>query len=341
MKSAQPSPFLLAALHAWGLEPADLERVISTGLINETYEVRMNAQPMILQRVHPVFSPQIHQNIRAVSDHLRSKGMLSPQLVPNHAGLDVFQDDEGRCWRMQDYVAGTTVEKITSADQAHRTAHYLGKWHDSLSDINHHFVGMRSGVHDTDAHKAVLNKALEQHASHSLFSAVQEVAHKVLEVLDTLPELPELMLTVAHGDPKIANLRFDVDKKTPKAWIDLDTVGPMRFAHEIGDAIRSWCNQGLEDAAQAQVRLDWFSAALEGYQDAIRGLSAAQKQGFVWGPAWIASELSLRFAADALNESYFGWDSERYSSAGEHHLARAKGQLALAVEFVASADHRK
>ena len=37
----------------------------------------------------------------------------------------------------------------------------------------------------------------------------------------------------------------------------------------------------------------------------------------------ICLELACRFAADALNENYFGWDPTRYPGRGEHNLARA------------------
>ena len=38
----------------------------------------------------------------------------------------------------------------------------------------------------------------------------------------------------------------------------------------------------------------------------------------------------MRFAADALNESYFGWDKARFARAGDHNLLRARGQASLA-----------
>ena len=34
-------------------------------------------------------------------------------------------------------------------------------------------------------------------------------------------------------------------------------------------------------------------------------------------------------AADAIFESYFGWDRARFPAAGEHNLLRARGQFAL------------
>ena len=44
----------------------------------------------------------------------------------------------------------------------------------------------------------------------------------------------------------------------------------------------------------------------------------------------IALELSARFCADALAESYFGWNRQRFASACEHNLLRAQSQLTLA-----------
>ena len=44
----------------------------------------------------------------------------------------------------------------------------------------------------------------------------------------------------------------------------------------------------------------------------------------------ITLELAARFCADALEESYFGWNKEVFSSASAHNLHRAKIQLGLA-----------
>ena len=47
-----------------------------------------------------------------------------------------------------------------------------------------------------------------------------------------------------------------------------------------------------------------------------------------------------RFAADALRESYFGWDSQRFARAGEHNLVSARGQHALYQAVVATRQQR-
>ena len=53
-------------------------------------------------------------------------------------------------------------------------------------------------------------------------------------------------------------------------------------------------------------------------------------QDLVSGIEWITLELTTRFLRDALEESYFGWDENRFKRSGEHQLQRAMGQLALA-----------
>jgi hypothetical protein len=45
-------------------------------------------------------------------------------------------------------------------------------------------------------------------------------------------------------------------------------------------------------------------------------------------------ELASRFCADALNESYFGWDPRRFATRSEHNQARAASQLRAARSLV-------
>jgi hypothetical protein len=112
--------------------------------------------------------------------------------------------------------------------------------------------------------------------------------------------------------------------------IDLDTVGPMSLAYELGDAWRSWCNRSGEDSPEAGLDLEIFAASFDGYrQDLGRALSTDERQALLLGPDWISLELAVRFGADALNESYFGWDRERFAGRGEHNLLRARGQWSL------------
>ena len=54
------------------------------------------------------------------------------------------------------------------------------------------------------------------------------------------------------------------------------------------------------------------------------------------GVEWVSLELGARFAADALFESYFGWDANRFPGRGEHNLVRARGQWSLHEALLAA-----
>jgi hypothetical protein len=69
-------------------------------------------------------------------------------------------------------------------------------------------------------------------------------------------------------------------------------------------------------------------------------LTEAERRALLAGVEWISLELASRFAADALLESYFGWDARRFPGRGEHNLVRARGQLALHEAFVAMRKER-
>ena len=75
----------------------------------------------------------------------------------------------------------------------------------------------------------------------------------------------------------------------------------------------------------------FFDAAIEGYAEAARGfLDEAEWSAIPRGALTITVELAARFCADALRESYFGWNRARYESASAHNQARVHGQLLLA-----------
>ena len=83
----------------------------------------------------------------------------------------------------------------------------------------------------------------------------------------------------------------------------------MPLAFELGDAWRSWCNRNGENNPVAELDLEVFRASLDGYRAGLgRPLSEGERRALLLGLDWVSVELAARFAADALYESYFGWD---------------------------------
>jgi Ser/Thr protein kinase RdoA (MazF antagonist) len=307
--------------------------------------VTAKAERFILQRVSPIFPPAIHDTIDAVTRALAAAGLATPTLVRTSDGRLCSDLGDDGVWRLQTFVAGSTFDRPQSEEQTHSAGVLVGRFHRALDNLACAFIGMREGVHDTAKHLARLRETLRDRADHRLASTVAPIGNAILERAETLAPLPDLPLRVCHGDLKLNNILFA--GTTPPArdravcLIDLDTVGPMSLAYELGDAWRSWCNRSGEDATQAEIDLSVLRASFEGYASAVgRDLSHVERRALLGGPEWISLELASRFAADVLNESYFGWDPQRYASRGDHNLVRCQGQLAVHEAFIATRSER-
>lgn len=338
-----------ALVAAYGLVAARVEP-LGRGLINDTFAVELaEAAPdqpraYVLQRVHPVFAPEIHHNIVAVTEHLARRGMLTPRLRPTPAGAP-WMEREGGVWRLMTRVPGVSVEAVRSPAQARAAAELLGRFHSALADLSHAFVGLRAGVHDTPAHLERLVQAVAEHGDHRLHARVAPLAQAVVARAAELPVLGGVPSRIVHGDPKLSNVMFEAAEgpggERALCLVDLDTVGPMPLALELGDALRSWCNPKGEDDRVAAFDLAVHDAALAGYLGACTlPLSADEREALLHGVEWITLELCARFAADALREQYFGWDRARFPRAGEHNLVRAEGQWSLHEQVVATRSQR-
>jgi Ser/Thr protein kinase RdoA (MazF antagonist) len=320
--------------HYPGLDGAQVTP-LGRGLVNQTYLVSRGGLRFVLQRLNPVFSAAVNANIDAVTRRLADVGMVTPRLVPTRDGnLSVDLGVQDGLWRLQTYVEGVSFDVVASLGQARAAGGLVAQFHRALDGLDHEFAGMRPSVHDTAQHLARLREALDVRTDHRLYREVSALAADLFAAVSDLPPLPKLPGRVCHGDPKLNNILF-AGREPPAAeqalcLIDLDTVGPMALAHELGDAWRSWCNRSPEDASLAKFDVEIFRASFEGFRDSLgRSLGADERCACLYGVEWISLELAVRFAADALLESYFGWAPERYPGRGEHNLARARGQWAL------------
>jgi len=339
------------------------------GLINETFEIVEPApgRRLVLQRVNPIFPAAVHLNIRAVTARLQEVGLATPLLIPTREGAPCLElpptatasvasapaDDTGATakpgavWRLMTFVDGLSFDVVGSPAQARAAGRLIARFHRALDGLAHTFVGMRTGVHDTSRHLQTLAAAATAGArdGHRLMAAVAPLAAEIAARAADLPALPSIAPRIGHGDLKFNNVLFagpaGEDRERAVCLIDLDTVGPQPLAFELGDAWRSWCNVRGEDEPEARLDLAVFEASLDGYLTAFGGeLPAAERRALLLGPEWVSLELAARFAADAVNESYFGWNPARFAGRGEHNLVRARGQLSLHRAFVETRPRR-
>jgi Ser/Thr protein kinase RdoA (MazF antagonist) len=324
------------ALAAYALEDLELAP-IEVGLINLTIKVRAKQGEFVLQRVNPIFSPKVHDDIEAVTAHLAKKGLTTTRLVPTRTGA-LFTTRGDEVWRVLTFLPGQTFERLQSPAQAEQAGQLLGRFHAAIQDLDHQFQNRRLGVHDTPKHLATLRAALSEKADHPRAGVLVPLGEEILAAAASLPVIGSLPDRVVHGDPKISNLLFAGDGRG-LALIDLDTLARMPIVLELGDAFRSWCNPAGEDTTAVHFDLSLFGAAIQGYQAGAAGLLLpAERALIVPATQTIILELAARFAADALYERYFGWDPKRFATRGEHNELRARGQLALFRDLAKVAD---
>ncbi len=325
---------------AWGWSPTAIS-ALAGGLINATFVVRAAERPIaVVQRLHPIFAAEVNLDLEAVTARLAARGLETPRLLRTLAG-EPWLAHEG-VWRALTWVDGESVDAVPDPAWARAAGEQVGRFHLAVSDFAYDYRFVRAGVHDTAAHLAKLRARIaagvpEPREASELYSAqelreVVELAEAIAAAADALPALPATPRRHIHGDLKISNVRFRRDPLRAVALLDLDTLGKGAIAFELGDALRSWCNPRGEDEAIARFELPIFAAAIEGFRSVADPIVTPAELGSIAiGLETVCIELAARFAVDAFDDSYFGWNPAKFPSRRAHNLVRARGQLALGL----------
>lgn len=292
------------------------------GLINETWLVG-DPPGWVLQRVHPVFRPSVHEDIEAVTRHLARAGLVTPRLVPTDDGQLWAEGPDGAVWRVLTYVPGRTFERVTGPALAAEAGALVARFHRALDDLDWDYQHVRAGAHDTAAHMARLETA----ASHGEPEA-RALADAILEAWARWDGVADGPARHCHGDLKLSNLRFD-EAGRGLCLLDLDTLARLPLDVELGDAWRSWCNPVGEDTVETRFDVAVFATSARAYL-AVNPLPPEVREALVPGIERIALELAARFCRDVFEDHYFGWNSDRFPTRAAHNLFRARGQLQLA-----------
>jgi hypothetical protein len=353
-------------------EAADLERAfdgfalpssaqtepLESGLIHKTYAIDVAdddagddgaARRYILQRVNPIFSLQINDNIAAVTEHLRARGVETLRLETTRSGEHYLDLKEGGVWRLMTRLPGRSFDRCPDVAHAREAGRHVSRFHAALGDFTSPLHPLGIPFHDTERHHADLASALARHPEHPLHGEVRALA-RVVEAADPRAKsLPRVAPRVIHGDLKFNNLLFDPVARAGAAdpgphargLIDLDTLARMPLCFDWGDAWRSWCNRRGEDDAEAELDLEIFRAASEGLMENLGlELDRDERESLTWALELLSLETGVRFAADVLEERYFAWDPSRFESAAAHNLVRARGQLSLYTQARDSHEER-
>lgn len=326
-----PESSLAHVLAAYDFSPACSCVPVTGGLINQTYRVEEGDRRVALQRLNPIFRPTVNLDIEAITTHLSRRGMETPRVVRTNVDGLWTTDEQGGVWRALSWLDGHTVHSVEHPETAHAAGQLVGRFHRAVSDLQHSFHFSRPGAHDTPLHLSRLRVALSANTQHKSYPAVARVGEAILAHAESLTALPTEPVRLIHGDLKISNILFGAGAGEARALLDLDTMAYLTIPIELGDALRSWCNPAGEDSSAATFRGDVFEAAIVGYASAAGSmLTVGEREALPLGAETISLELAARFCADALHESYFGWNPAKFPSRSAHNLARAQSQLAVA-----------
>ena len=322
------------ALRSWSVD-GPVRPSADPGNINRTYEVG-DPPVAILQWVNPIFRPEVNLDIRDACAQLSV--ITTPRLLTTKTGALWTPDPDGGHWRLTTFLPGRTLHKLENETQARSAGAYLGRFHAALRSWNHTFQAPRLGVHDTARHMRFLDETIASHPGHALHAAASQVAAGIAAGWAAWQGTLDLPERIVHGDPKVSNLRFTGD--TVSGILDLDTIGWLPYAAEMGDAWRSWCNPAASEDDLDGTRFDvpTFAASLDGWLSTGPVLEEIERRAIVPGIERICLELAARFCADALANAYFREDRVRWPEVGTHCLARARAQLRLAEDVRARSD---
>jgi Ser/Thr protein kinase RdoA (MazF antagonist) len=328
-------------LQAFDLAPTQCEPIHSN--INRTWVLtdttRRAGSRVLLQRLHPVFGATVNADLETVTEHLASHGLETPRLIRPTAGGTHVVDGAGQLWRLQSFIEGLCFATAENAEQLASAARLLALFHRALVDLTKPLLHHRP-LHDTRARLNHLGAVLSSEQGRRDRIA-QDIGNAILEhATGAQVDFSAFPHWLRHGDPKLSNILFFSDRPTQAlCFVDLDTVSPGPLAHELGDALRSWCNRAGEDSTEPEIPLEYFDAALRGYAEgctcvapglAPLPLTPHELESAVYGFETLCVELASRFAADLIDDSYWGWDERRFASRHEHNRVRALSQLGLA-----------
>lgn len=316
---------------------------LGRGLINETFSLDAGGRRYVLQRINRAVFPdpeQIMVNLQVLDEHLVAQadaGLHLPELISTRDGALCLRDDEGECWRLMTFIPNAvTLERLADVAQAREVGTVLGRFHRLTAALSCERLGLSlPDFHATPVYLARLLARIETAIEDADLRACLDFVssrHALARVLDEALQDGRLRLRVTHGDPKLDNILFAADDGRAMALIDLDTVQPGLIQHDLGDCLRSCCNQRGESAdGESAVRFDLAlcAAILDGYAQEMReALTAADSDLFYDAIRVLPFELGLRFLTDHLEgDRYF-----RVSERGEN-LHKARVQFALVADI--------
>lgn len=285
------------ALSHFGVVGKKIE-VLDGGLLNETWKVN---DAYVLQRMHHGASDEVHDNYQKIVELFDDSWLHVPRPIGRIAHIDSER------WRMFTYL--DNARPSCEALSMYEAGKVLGEVHRVLSRADDIACGIEH-FHDVEHYRNSLlcefSKAnpAEQMISYSLYSFLADKLNG---------EKWAGNRQVIHGDPKLNNILFDCDGDGI-AMVDWDTCMTGDRMIDIGDAVRSWCRDGVD------FKVDDYRDAIKGYNSSACD-EVSLTDGLIAGER-MSLELSCRYLVDFFRQEYFLLSS-KYATLQQQNLSGA------------------
>ncbi|UCH80327.1 MAG: aminoglycoside phosphotransferase family protein, partial [Nitrospiraceae bacterium] len=249
-------------------------------------------------------------------------------------GRDYWLDIDGSFWRALSFIDAQSFDIIKDVEHAREIGCALGTFHSLLSDLPiARLADTLEGFHITPLYLRHYDEVRAQHATGrspevdfclKFVNGRRDLAH----ILEHARAQGKLGLRPIHGDPKVNNIMIDRMSGQAVGMVDLDTIKPGLIHYDIGDCLRSGCNQLGEETGKwedVQFDTDLCRAILRGYVSQAGGFLTGNDIAYIYDSIHLITfELGLRFFTDYLEgDVYFRVDRPG------HNLARALVQFRL------------
>ena len=315
---------------------------LGNGLINDTFKVMMAGDDKpryVLQRINnAVFMDveMLQRNIETVTDHLRSKGILTLHFLTAETGKTYVEED-GKFWRVMDYIPDSYTYEAVTPEYARCAGRKFGEFESQLTDLEEPIGEIIPDFHNIEFRLHQLDEAIATNPVGRMSDPeVQSYVQKINAVADEmcigerLYREGKLPKRICHCDTKVNNMLFDKDGNV-LCIIDLDTIMPSFIFSDFGDFLRSAANTGAEndpDLDKVHFNMAIFEAFAQGYLEGAKSfLLPVEVEHLPYAAMLFPYMQAVRFFTDYINgDTYY---KIRYP---EHNMVRTRAQWKLFEE---------
>lgn len=347
---------LLATISKFDISERILDlQPFGDGHINDTFKAIGEAGEVnyILQRInHHVFKnvEMLQNNIYKVTTHIRHKLEAKGEqdidrkvltFIPTKEGKFYYFDGESY-WRLCLFIKDSVTKEEVTPQSAYDAGVAFGNFQSMLSDLPEGTLGETiPNFHNMEFRLKEFHDALKKNTAgriEEVKDLIQEIEKRsdAMCIQERFYRAGKLHKRVNHCDTKVNNILFDKEGKV-LCVIDLDTVMPGFVLSDIGDFIRTACNNGAEDEAdldKISFNMEVFEAYTSGYLESAKSfLTPLEISLLPYGGRLLTYMQTVRFLTDYINgDTYYKIEFSK------HNLQRAHAQFRLLLHLEKNAD---